>query len=344
MTKLPSLLAKAVQGKGLMRESAWRWLLTLGLKIILAVGLLGWLLWSGRFTVEPFWHLQPGWTVVGLLVCQAVMLGIPMVRWHVLARAQELPIRFMESLRIGLIGNFVSIFVPAGLGVEGVRFLHAVRLCPGRRSHILSTLVMDRALGLLTLLGLAVGLGGRLVAEGSGEMVTRFMWLVGGVELLLLGGLATLWVVPRRWGEALSRLRFFGHVWEAFATYRQRGQALGLCVLLSLVGHLASFTAAFLGFRALGIDVPMQVVYPLTAVVNLSSMLPLTPLGLGVSDTLAASLYAMMGVLHGGVEVNMLLRLLTLMYAALSAIGLLWPGALGDDVRRELQPSLEEGG
>jgi len=326
--KLPSQLSTAVPGEGSTARSAWRWSPTLALKVTLAVALLWWLSWSGRLAVEPFWDLQLGWTLVGVLVCQAVMLWVPIVRWYLLVRAQELPIGFVEALQIGLIGNFVSIFVPAGLGLDGVRFLYAVQLCPERRLNVVSTLIMDRVLGLLALLGLGVGFGVRLVAAGLVERVTWLIWLSGGVGLLLLGGLATLWVVPKRLGEVLSRLRFFGHVWEAFATYRQRLLVIELCMLLSLVGNLASFTAAFLGFRALGFAVPLQVVYPLTAVVNLSSMLPLTPLGLGVSDTLAASLYEMMGVLHGAVEVNMLLRLLTLVYAALSAVGLLWPGSL----------------
>lgn len=68
-------------------------------------------------------------------VLQIPMLLGPLFRWYLLAKAQSLDIELRESIHIGLIGYFASIFVPSGLGLDGSRAVYALRRCPDRPSR-----------------------------------------------------------------------------------------------------------------------------------------------------------------------------------------------------------------
>lgn len=178
------------------------WLLSLQATISLALlGYLGYHAWRDKtFTelaaapkdVTPLvlaWFAALGATVVTLL------------RWWVLVHALGMPLTPREALRIGFVAYFLNVL---GLGIVGGDTLKAVflgRRTRGRRAEAVTSIVLDRVLGLYVLVCMsAVGLAlanletsaetGPVISNvGKGAQLCAALGTVG-LGLLFAPGLA----------------------------------------------------------------------------------------------------------------------------------------------------------
>lgn len=297
-------------------------------KLLIAAGLVGWLVHSGKLDFSRLLTVQFGWGLALLVGCQALMLMLPLARWFVLARAHQLRLSFAQSLRIGLIGYFVSLFLPTSLGLDGLRMVYLCRYNKGREHAAVSTVVVDRVLGTFGLVVVGVVFGAALAAQSGNEVLTRITLFLAAMLGGAVGGLALLWT--RAASGALRRLyrwKLAANFLEALAEYRRQPKAVAAALGLSWVGHLSSFTAAYLAFQAMGMTAPLLTVLAMMPLVNLSGIIPLTPLGLGVADSVAVALFSLAGVEKGGAEVTMLLRAATVMLSVCGSVAYLLPGA-----------------
>ena len=276
-----------------------------------------------------------GWNLAGVVVGEALMLLFPLIRWHVLVAARGLRVSFFQAMVSGFAGYFVGIFVPGGLGIDATRFAYAYGENRDRRADLFSTLVMDRLLGLLALTLLATVFGGLLYASAHTEAVLRIVaasavCLIGllGVSAVLCSSRLTPLLGPLRRWKPVSRVS------HAMQAYSGHPRALGIGLLLSILGHVSAFGAAYFAFCSLHNPASIFAVFATAPLVNLSGMVPLAPLGLGVTDSVAVTLYATVG-LSGGAEVNMLLRGVTVFLSILCAAGLLMPAAASRETATE---------
>lgn len=84
----------------------------------LGIGVLAWMVWQYWDKIckvllrpEPF-----NWTPLFLaLVVNVVSLVITFLRWHLLVRAQDLPFKVADAVRLGLLGLFWSTFLPGSV-------------------------------------------------------------------------------------------------------------------------------------------------------------------------------------------------------------------------------------
>ncbi len=74
-----------------------------------------------------------------------------------------------------------------------------------------------------------------------------------------------------------------------------------------MLAHLMTSLAACSGLAGLGLTFSWVSVATVTPLVIFARVLPLTPMGLGVSDSVAEYFYELSGI-AGGAEVQMLLR------------------------------------
>ncbi len=128
------------------------------LKVALPLALFVYLLWR----VDPkdyqaFWSRSKRWdylAIAQLLALSAMVIG--MVRWWKLVRAFQIPFRLTEALRLGFLGyllNFVSL---GSVGGDLFKAVLVARRKPQARPEAVASVILDRAIGMLGLVILAV--------------------------------------------------------------------------------------------------------------------------------------------------------------------------------------------
>ena len=299
------------------------------LKLALGIGLCWWLVATEQLQLEVYRELAATLDV-GLLIlvalCQFLSFSIVVARWWVLARANGIGVPMSAVLRTGYQGLFTSLVVPGGLGIDGLRILYLRMNHPDHMSRGLSTLLMDRVAGFTGLL--VLGLGASLLyllTEESGSL-----WGLILIQSSLLGGLlvglgilywmATVSEQPFPWLKKWTRLRSF---MTSLSAHRHHHGAVAQAIVVSMLGHFVNCISWFVGLALMGYHISLVGVVAVTAIVSIVRTIPITPMGLGVSDGVAEAVYRMVGV-PVGAELQMIVRavgMLVLLACGLAFIG-----------------------
>lgn len=290
----------------------------------LAAGIVYWLTKSGQLDFNKIGHCNRNWLPMLTVLLVPMMLG-PLFRWHLLARAQGLDIDLKKSIHVGLVGYFVSIFVPSGLGLDGSRALYAMRKCPGQAVKVISTLVMDRLIGLFCMVFLGAAFGGLLWLQSKDPILgilvlglwAAMLGFVGITLVILSPGFASMFAPLTKW-------MIFDRVHSALVSYREHKIKLLEGFILTVPGHVGLLAATYFGFVAFDIQIPCLNVFAIAPIVSLSNIIPLTPMGIGVSEWVASVLYSRYHF-TGGADVNMVLRLVNMSLMAVCGVAMLFP-------------------
>jgi len=297
------------------------------IKLTLGLGIVYWLIDSGRLDLAMYRQTvdrQSLWLILGALGAQTASLLIILARWWFLVRIQGIPISLGTSLRISMQGMFAGLLIPGVLGLDGMRILHVRRNYRNQTLPGVASMVLDRALGLLGLLILAV-LSGLVFAawQTSQQTIELLLWMAFGLAMLGFVLAVGCGFVPVRKLRFLGRIRFFSEFVDALRSYRSHHLALATVILMSIVGHFLMVVASCFALAALGLEFTVLAVAIVTPILIVIRFIPLTPLGLGVTDYAAEELYSMVE-LAGGAEVQMLLRgtwILVLLLSGLAFFG-----------------------
>jgi hypothetical protein len=242
-----------------------RWLKPI-LKYVLGLAVLAFVVarnWRGQGGAPGIADVLAGPINAGPLGLAAGLLAaavlLTFVRWYVLAQALDLPLPPHEALRLGLIGYFFNTLLPGSIGGDLVKAAALVRT-QERRTRAVSSVIIDRLVGLMGLVVLAAASGpvfrwaggSDLAAQPAVAAIARMaVWtLVGSAAVWLLLGLLPEWRAQRFAGR-LTRIPRLGGVlaefWQAIWLYRQRpgavAVALGLAVVNNALNVLAFHTA-----------------------------------------------------------------------------------------------------
>ena len=172
---------------------SWNWL-----KWLIAAALLAWLFFSNRTALQKIADTPKAW---GYLVLALLMIGgatlVTFYRWYLLVRGQQIPFRLRDALRLGFIGLVANYVAPGSVGGDIVKAVLMAREQSSRRTVAIATVVLDRALGMLSLLLLGA-CATLFPAPALQQIVTQHHrlqavgWLMWGGSLAGLTGLALM--------------------------------------------------------------------------------------------------------------------------------------------------------
>jgi len=288
-------------------------------RVALGVGLIAFLALSGAIDGSRLLGLATAWRLTAAALV-LLFLTVLASSWRlcVLLSGQGLHLPLSASLRLTLVGALFSNFLPGSSGGDLVRVLLAARSNAGQRTEIATTLVIDRAIGLLALL-----LAPLLIAAAGHNLIPRTAPLRGMVSAAALGlvGLITVLVVAahpdgpvRRvvtWAVGRSRMGLHvERVFESIRVHRRNRRIVLGAVALSLLIQALVIAAIQLILLANGARSPNWAAALLTPFGMLANALPLTPGGLGVGEAAFESLFLFAGV-TGGAEAILSWRVLT---------------------------------
>lgn len=280
------------------------------------------------------WH----WLLLGFTCCLASLIT-GFVRWHGLVRALGLPFKLIDAVRLGFIGLFFCVFTIGVAGGDAMRAVYVCRQSPGRKTEVIASVIFDRLIGLLTMVGIAALAFtqlkiDQLAMSPANEVAIQF---AGRFTMLLsiagFAGFAVLLAIPelqklkwsRRWLLRLFAIPHLGvfvrKMTDVVSVYRNRWGTMIVSFLLSIVVNAFFAVTIFAIAIGLGADHPSfgrhLLIEPIAMVAN---ALPL-PGGIGGMEAAVAFLYRVLGG-GNGVIVGFTFRFFMLILSA--AGGLVW--------------------
>lgn len=238
----------------------------------------------------------------------AIVIAQPIsyVRWWLIARAAELPLPLRQAMRLGALGYALNFVAPGSVGGDLLKAAVLASGHRGRRAAAVSTIAVDRILGLLGMLSVAAV--AYAVASHAG-LAMRPEVRLAGAGLVGLATVAALGVglllAP---GPAWGRMRAFsgGLPWagptlagllDVWAAYRRNAGLLAGAGLLCLLVDFLLVAA----FYAVAVGLPLEApslaahlfIVPMALV---ASALPITLGGFGTREAVAELLYQGLGV------------------------------------------------
>ncbi len=278
-------------------------------KMAIACLLVTWLVQSGRLDLASYRGLLSGKRLpfLGLTVAlQFTSLTLVLGRWRLLLRTHKIPLSIWACVRLGFRGMFATLFMPGSLGLDGTRALYLRSRHRNQLAAGLTAMIVDRVVGLVGLLLLSLIFSLHFACTHGGSLPWT---LVAAIIAGLAGILGFLVLASRGWLPHSTFLErpILAQWVTAFQAYRGDTGSLARATVLSILAHLMTSLAACSGLASLGISFSWISVATVTPLVIFARFLPVTPMGLGVSDSVAEYFYDLSGI-NGGAEVQMLLR------------------------------------
>lgn len=280
-------------------------------KILVAVGLLIWLVHSGRldFTILFSTPLSIFHSLGILMLLVGVLLRA--LRWWWLLRAQNIALSFQQAIQLSWIGHFFSLVLPGLAGGELVRGYYIAQAASVAKVASVSTVLMDRVLGLYALLWLGIpSLLALMILQN--ELTSPVIQMGALISLLVVGTsvlFLILWVHPtRNLVLGLMPKRFYTSLEATLDAYQAHGRDLFACFTLSLLAGIMQLGVFLLAGQIIDTPLDWKQVFLVGPLVFIANTLPISPGGVGVAETAASVLFAQLGV-ETGAAIMLIVRL-----------------------------------
>jgi uncharacterized membrane protein YbhN (UPF0104 family) len=235
--------------------------------------------------------------IAGLLWLAGVVLTF--FRWFLLVRAQELPFRQVDAVRLGFVSYLFSIVLPGSIGGDLVKAGFLARE-QRRRTIAIATIIIDRVIGLYGLILLATLVG--LCFWDSIWSIPQLRWMlvfVWGVAGGVMLGVAFVPFLPLGADPIIHRLRrmshggmILGEFVRAAQMYRHKASVLAMATALAVIGHFGFVLSFYFCALAVPGNTPsLEAHYLIIPIGMVVQSVPLTPGNIGVSEGVFNELY-----------------------------------------------------
>ncbi len=240
---------------------------------------------------EALGRADKGWILLGILVGSLTYIA-GTFRFGVLLRAQGI---FLPWLRVGeifMIGLFFNLFGLGSTGGDVVKIFYVLRETGDKKTAAAFTVLMDRVVGLVALLLIALGFTAfryRWLTQTSAAtaLVTAFSVVMATAMAVLLAAafLAVTGLAERLPAHLPGRAKIIELV-KVFQNFGRDWRRLIIALLLSFVAHGAMFFTFYAAGRALHAGVSMLDLATIMPIVNTIISLPISVSGVGVREKL----------------------------------------------------------
>jgi hypothetical protein len=247
-------------------------------------------------------------------MCFVVFLIIINGRWWWLLRANRLEVGFFEVQRLAWIGFFFNNVIPGTTGGDVVKAVYIAKRCSTDRVRALVSVVVDRIVGLLSLL--LVGSLASLLAVNRFPTFAIVVWLTAAgilllCVLLLSPGLRRL----VRFDQLITRLpKRTGQILEEIdaAILQYRGHLSGIAAWILVSPLIYSLFIASIWFmdRSLGVGITLTDYFFIVPVASVVQGVPIAPAGWGIGEAAYGALIGKFGAmaLPGVPEAEQMMR------------------------------------
>ncbi len=274
---------------------------------------------------------------------------VAILRWQRLLAVAGCVTTYANAFRLSFLGLFFNLIVPGLTGGDVVKAVLVVREHPERRADALMSVIVDRGLGLVVLIGLAACV---TLLPASLMPSPHFKELRLPVLLTFTGVLGGMWLVMHPWPRRMLRLdRLIEKLPQkerlrkldgALRIYAHHPFEMTIAVLLSVINHASLAFGLYQLGHAFGDTQLSYLEYlGIASVANTISSIPIAPGGWGVGEAAYGSLFHLMGAPATlGIAVSVTYRLISVGLGLAGGLFLLMPG--GRKVRDEIHEEEEK--
>lgn len=278
--------------------------------------------WSSFSGLAKAW--QYTLIAIGLFFIATVLQAL---RLQLLINAHLLKLTFFAAVKLTFIGLFFSTYLPGATGGDLVKIYYASKGNPGGRAEVITILLLDRFIGLYSLLTLPL-----LLAPFFPDLIAAqpALQTLLGASLAIACGIVLASYIGARFELADSQFlhrierkyrfgQLFIRILHTLHFYRNSMGVIFRALLFSYVVQLLMVGVSMAIAQAInpaGADPKMLLLVPMAYLVN---SLPITPGGLGVGEAALESLFNMSG-LSGGAETIIGWRLIMIIVGLLGLV------------------------
>jgi len=232
-------------------------------------------------------------------------------KWNILLRAKQIGISLWESTTTYLAASFLGLFLPATVGGDALRS-YAVSKKGYPLSDVLSTVVVERLLGIVALILFGMGaivLSVVTLQEQFFDDIWIAFWLMAALLIVMVG---VMMMAMTNWFanlfsaamERLSQAKYGAKVadilsdlYKAYASFRHNRGALAAFLGLSMLENCFPILWTYLMALALNIPVPTLYFFILVPIALIVHRLPLpTPDGWGFAELPYIGMLSLIGI------------------------------------------------
>jgi glycosyltransferase 2 family protein len=273
------------------------------IRLIMSITLLALLLVfiDREALIQAFSSVDPTLYLIGLSAFVATILTWTL-RWQLFMRAAGEIISFRKALATLVIGMFYSMFLPSVVGTDAGRVYELAREDRSHTTNLISTVLLDRLLGLITIAMLAV-LGlllGSQFATEQGIVFTvlgTLVVLIGGWLLVFnqrfetfVFGLLNKLPVIQRFAASLHKL------YHALYQLHRQPRLLLTAGSVSLLNSFCTILATIFAARALGLEIDLVYFFIFMPIIWIIITVPVSIGGLGVREGAFVFFFTQVGV------------------------------------------------
>jgi hypothetical protein len=262
------------------------------LKVVLSVGLIVWLIQSGKLNFRALLNLlQPQYLAMAFaLMCANLFLTSE--RWRMLLVTQSHRLSAWATFKLTLIGIFFNFAVPGGVGGDLVKAFYFTKDHPESRMVAATSVLMDRVLGLYSMILMALF---AMIFDWQHVQTIHALKLLGAlVALLFTGFTVALWMIFSQ------RLYQRGHlktillklplgvkivrVYESLHLYGRDFRHVAMAILMSLAAQTFSIMFMILAGSVSGVDMKWSTYFLVAPLGLIATAIPISPAGVGVGQ------------------------------------------------------------
>lgn len=234
-------------------------------------------------------------TLTELSFCVVLVLAgiyLSALRWSMLLHGQGFNISMKKVFKLQLVGLFFNFVVPGGVGGDLVKGYYLVKQNDDRKFLAATSILMDRLLGLWTIVILVIASGpliGREIMQNPKLYYTYRGVLIAGTifTLMLLLGFSDRFYDSGWMFKKFGKLPYGKGVvesYEAVHAYCTKLTVIGKAVILSMVLQLSSVLFFYVVGNSMGIHMSLGSYMFLVPLGFVASSLPITPGGIGIGQ------------------------------------------------------------
>lgn len=245
-------------------------------------------LWRSLCLIHP-------WAAVWSLVFMGATIVLGTLRWRMVLRVHGIHLTIGRALEISLVAHFFNSFLLGSTGGDLMKAYYAARETRNRKTEAVVTVLVDRLLGLLSMLLFAAVMmlpnwsllaGHRRLAALAGVVVAMLLGGLAVAGVSFWGGLSRRWPQAREWLRRLPKGEWLERALEACRQFGQEPRCLVQAFALSMVLNVMCVLQIWALARGLDLTIHPVALSLVVPVIICIAALPLTPSGLGLRENI----------------------------------------------------------
>jgi uncharacterized protein (TIRG00374 family) len=259
-------------------------------KVTISLSLIGLLFYGQR---DSSGHILEAIKKLGplpvTLACSIFIIAVCLssLRLNIIFKAQQIRLRYSQTLYLTFIGYFFNNFLPTAIGGDVVKAYYSFKTTGNKLKSFISVF-MDRFLGMFALLmmaGVSLIFSYTLIEEAALIWVT--IALLAGTTLMLLfflnEKLARLFSPLARFVRFANLDNKIKETYGIINSFKDKKAGIALSVAISLAAQAMSFAVIYIVAKGLGTPISIKVIMLFMPLVSIASMLPSIN-GLGIRE------------------------------------------------------------